>query len=1133
MLRKLIFLTSFLLVVGLAGDAVAQMDIDPAAVETGHVYLLEDVNDGTVSDDSANDNAGVIVGDPQLVDGLNGKALQFDGIDDGVHVPDSEFINVTGGPFANRTVIAVFNCADVTKQEKQTVFEEGGLTRGLTIYVFDGQVYVGGWNKAEYQWNPGSWISAPIESNQWYTVSMVIRNGADAQEGDKFEMWLDGNFVGIAPGGQLYNHGNDNAIGYTLQNNVFHDGDASDDGWYFEGMIDEVWILNEALEIGTIPIAVYPAPADGEVDVKSAPALTWTAPDTAFQHDLYLGTDMALVAAGDASVFQGSLTEPSFAVDVNEPLGRGITYYWKVDVLTGSARASELNPGNVWSFRVADENTESWLAAARKDSPGYLDTFVEDGLYDIGQFSGDMTYEFVVISNPDEQEASMALIARREFGDTQVGLKYEQWNNTGTYGATVFGVVDLDFGVANDPGQYTHLAFVSSEDAGTTTLYVNGVEQTSVDSAITLSGLVGIGHGVQGEDMSGSFDNFDGTIFGAAIYDTALTAEQIAAHSDAYFNPVTEIIPVAPGTEGLVAYYPFENDVNDASGNGNDGTIVGDPNFVDGPMGFGTAMEFNGDDYIDCGNADSLQIQDEITMAFWFNVAAFENTWEAMLSKGDTAYRVSRGPGDGDATHMGISGTTAGDGNGWFNGNSLVTGGIWHHFAGTYDGTEGRIYIDGVLDATTEATGQINIETENLWIGNNSQNIDRFFHGMMDEVMLYNRALSEAEVMYLAGRRATPADPGADDLLAFFPLENDVLDASGNGNDGTIVGDPNFVEGPAGFGMAMEFDGDDYVDTGNVDDLAEWSIACWAKSPAAPSGDPPSGPVHREQNYQFNWNHSSEVFRASVTVNAGGWHAASLGNLQADTWYHLAGSYDGETLKSYLDGELITANEEPSGPPVAETNSLKLAKHAAADQFFTGTVDEAAVYTRALSAGEIRYIAGFRVMEDLFGPDITGPNDLIQGVPNDGLQDGSGNFGWPENEHPALAIDDDVTTKYLHFKGEAEPTGVRIELAAEPVIVVGLTLTTANDAPERDPVSFEFYGSNDSIDGPYEMIAGGDIVDFAGDDEWPRFTMNATPIMINSNVAYKYYQVMFPTVRDPASANSMQIAEIELRVSKY
>jgi len=184
---------------------------------------------------------------------------------------------------------------------------------------------------------------------------------------------------------------------------------------------------------------------------------------------------------------------------------------------------------------------ESWQAAASADSPGFLATYVPDDLYDIGTYGGEQTYEFVVKSNPDETEASMALIGRRQFGDTQAGIKFDQWNNTGEYGATIFGVVDLYYGVPNNPGEDVHLAFVSSEAAGTCALYVNGVYQASVDRAIALSGLVGIGYGAEGEDGSGAFDNFDGVIYGVAIYDAALSDEQIAAHSDAFFVPVGDV----------------------------------------------------------------------------------------------------------------------------------------------------------------------------------------------------------------------------------------------------------------------------------------------------------------------------------------------------------------------------------------------------------------------------------------------------------------------------------------------------------------------------------------------------------------------------------------------------------------
>jgi hypothetical protein len=152
--------------------------------------------------------------------------------------------------------------------------------------------------------------------------------------------------------------------------------------------------------------------------------------------------------------------------------------------------------------------------------------------------------------------------------------------------------------------------------------------------------------------------------------------------------------------------------------------------------------------------------------------------------------------------------------------------------------------------------------------------------------------------------------------------------------------------------------------------------------------------------------------------------------------------------------------------------------------------------------------------------DVTSPGDPVRGVPNDG--------DWPAMEAPPNAIDNDVTTKYLHFKGAMQPTGFQVQPAIGPTIINEMTFTTADDAPERDPVQFEVYGATERIDGPYTLIASGGIPDFAGATEWPRLTRNSTPSTFPNETAYRYYQVLFPAVRDPASANSMQIAEVEL-----
>ncbi|MFH1717559.1 MAG: CotH kinase family protein [Planctomycetota bacterium] len=160
------------------------------------------------------------------------------------------------------------------------------------------------------------------------------------------------------------------------------------------------------------------------------------------------------------------------------------------------------------------------------------------------------------------------------------------------------------------------------------------------------------------------------------------------------------------------------------------------------------------------------------------------------------------------------------------------------------------------------------------------------------------------------------------------------------------------------------------------------------------------------------------------------------------------------------------------------------------------------------------------------GADVTSPGDTVRGVPNDG--------DWPANEAPSLAIDDDARTKYLHFKGDFSPdvgpTGFQVTTSGGASVVTGLTFTTANDAPGRDPIAFELSGSNQSINGPYTLIASGNIVDFMQGTAWPRFTTNTTPITFHNETAYVHYQLLFTAIRGPVggSVNSMQIAEVEL-----
>ncbi len=195
-------------------------------------------------------------------------------------------------------------------------------------------------------------------------------------------------------------------------------------------------------------------------------------------------------------------------------------------------------------------------------------------------------------------------------------------------------------------------------------------------------------------------------------------------------------------------------------------------------------------------------------------------------------------------------------------------------------------------------------------------------------------------------------------LVGWWPLDEGTgtvaKDASGNGHDGTFQGEPNWVAGH--FGSAVYFDGvNDYVDTGFTQNLGVWTVGCWVKSPAAPAALAPAGPVHREANFQINWNHTDVNFRAAVGGKVGtAWAAAKFGDLQANTWYYLAGTFDGQAIKAYTNGQLA-GTKAVAGTAGAETNTLKFGKHAVSSNkgYFNGTVDDVKVFNRPLSQQEI------------------------------------------------------------------------------------------------------------------------------------------------------------------------------------
>jgi hypothetical protein len=243
-----------------------------------------------------------------------------------------------------------------------------------------------------------------------------------------------------------------------------------------------------------------------------------------------------------------------------------------------------------------------------------------------------------------------------------------------------------------------------------------------------------------------------------ALFDTnlqsvttlAIGVDDIGASGTLYFDDIRQysysrefITPAEPNSAGLVGQWKLDESAGtiafDSSGNGNDGTLAGDPQWVAGYLD--GALEFNGDDSVDFG--DVLTITEAITIACWVNPSGLsgENGW--VTREGAYAFKS-----DGASLKF-----TTPDVRDHLANDTVLEIGTWQHVAVTFVPNQagGAIfYLNGVEAQRIDSTA-LNAGAGPFRIGNN-QWADQFYEGQIDEVRVYDYVLSLDEVAWLAGR---------------------------------------------------------------------------------------------------------------------------------------------------------------------------------------------------------------------------------------------------------------------------------------------------------------------------------------------------------------------------------------------
>jgi hypothetical protein len=308
--------------------------------------------------------------------------------------------------------------------------------------------------------------------------------------------------------------------------------------------------------------------------------------------------------------------------------------------------------------------------------------------------------------------------------------------------------------------------------------------------------------------------------------------------------------------------------------------------------------------------------------------------------------------------------------------DDVVTRNAWHHIAVTYDGgiieDDIKIYVDGVNQSVylNGDPGCYVDTTPGIFRVGLASDIDegRYFEGKLDDIRVYNKALTAQEVQDIYDADA-PAPTG---LVAYWPLDGDANDAEGN-NDMTAYGGATLTMGTKGVAdTAYLFDGVDDGLISNTDANLlgvnnNLTVSVWVK-PGATQGsyvdifDTHHGDGHNFVIQQDNENTNSFYFAIRAGDNNGGDGGGGVyqgesktTQLTADVWQHLVIVKNGTSLDHYLNGvkqgETLTVVEDVY--KVIQPFSIGSVS-GGTERFFNGSIDEVRIYNEALTESEIQ-----------------------------------------------------------------------------------------------------------------------------------------------------------------------------------
>ncbi|HEU5004920.1 MAG TPA: LamG domain-containing protein [Candidatus Saccharimonadales bacterium] len=409
---------------------------------------------------------------------------------------------------------------------------------------------------------------------------------------------------------------------------------------------------------------------------------------------------------------------------------------------------------------------------------------------------------------------------------------------------------------------------------------------------------------------------------------------------------------------GLVGWWKMDGNARDATPYANNGTLTGGPTGTTDRHGAAnSALSFNGTNQYVALPAGGLPTS-AITVSLWVNQSTLVNYYDLAANNWTSEgswdlYTLGNGQVLFGVFHSGLQYNSACS-------TGTMTINSWHHLVGTYDGSTVKVYFDGNVCSTTKSVSGVTLHNTGNWtVGEHAAGSSTH---SIDDVRIYNRALSAAEVSVLYGTYNSSVALGAGEngLIGWWRMNGNGKDSTPFNHDATISGATLAVDRKNTASSAYIFDGaSSYLQVNGVKFTFPMSVSLWFKANTTNTlghmiyaGENTNGDGFGGQNEcHLSQSNTNLQFYCQTggTVN----FSQSTPVITNNNWHHVVVVLD-TTTKIYVDGAQKISTAVTGTPNFSNyANWIYFGRPMASSRYFNGSLDDIRIYNRDLSASEV------------------------------------------------------------------------------------------------------------------------------------------------------------------------------------